>query len=431
MYGEHVSASPFSHSHRTYNHRPSRPLAQHYIKAVSKAMADPLGTVMQVVEVIGKVIEIYKKIQDAPEQIRRIGKRMTRLNTILCSLESLLRTDEKNSLARLGPVLTDELRAVINDIRKEGEEVHSLFDKWDKDIGPWGLQFRFKVATQAYFALGSSSDKLQALSDSIDEHREELRDLLNVMMGIGINQLLVVGRAPAPIRQPSPSPSPEPPRTDFRIIFVDPYNVARSIVAEGYAQLLRQWTIRTGGTWRVMTIHSAGFFVRMRSEVADTINGMEALYPSYKLDLQDGNAPPLSTPLAALFNNGLFNYPYKQEVKKGIEARRSLGITKTIFKTYDYILVFTDREEDNLIRLRRLLIDKNGRDAATARRKGKVIHLGRYLTADGGRKEITAPKNNGDREQWNAKVGQIKIATKAFLKGEMGWKQPPQGAKQN
>lgn len=394
-------------------------------------MADPLGTVMQVVEIVGKVIEIYKKIQDAPEQIRRIGRRMTRLNTILISLESLLRTDVKNSLARLGPGLTRQLRNVISDIRKEGEEVQSLFDKWDKNIGPWGLQFRFKVATQAYFALGSSSEKLQALSDDIEEHREHLMDLLNVMMGTGINQLLVVGQSPAPIRQPSPSPSPELPRTDFRIIFVDPYNVARSIVAEGYAQLLRQWTIRTGGQWRVMTIHSAGFFVRMRSEVADTINGMEVLYPTYKLDLKDGNSPPLPTPRDALFDNKLFNYPYKQVVKKAIEARRSLGITKTIFKTYDYILVFTDREEDNLIRLRKLLIDKHGRDAATARRKGKVIHLGRYLTTDGGRKEIVAPTNDGDREQWNAKVGQIKIAIKAFLKGELGWKQPPQGAKQN
>ncbi|KAG8162829.1 hypothetical protein KVR01_007307 [Diaporthe batatas] len=394
-------------------------------------MADPLGTLMQVVEVVGKVIEIYKKIQDAPDQIRRIGRRMSRLNTILRNLESLLRTDKKNSLARLGPALTDELLGVIKDIRKESEDVQVLFVKWDKDIGPWGMQFRFKFAAQAYFALGSSSDKLEALSNSIDEHREDLRDLLAVMMGSGINQLLVVGQSPGIVRQPSPSPSPQPPRTDFRIIFVDPYNVARSIVAEAYASLLREWTVRTGGQWRIKTVHSAGFFVRTRSEVVDTINTMQMLYPSYKLSFKDGHSLPAPPPLSALFENQMFNYPYKQDVKKAMESRRSRGLTKAIFQTYDYILVFTDREEDNLIRLRKLLVDSNGKDLTAAKRKGKVMHLGRYLTTDGARKEILAAKNDGDRDQWNAKVGQIKIAIKAFLKRELDWRQPPKGAAQS
>lgn len=390
-------------------------------------MADPLGILLQVVEVIGKGIEIYKKIQDAPDQIHRIGKRMGLLNTILGQLETLLRTDEKRSLARLGPAMTDELLEVIQDIRKDGEEVQVLFNKWDKDIGPWGMQFRFKIAAQAYFALGSSSDKLQALGNSIEEHRQDLRDLLQVMMGFGINQLLVGGQGPAIVRQPLPSPEPEAPRTDFRIIFVDPYNVARSIVAEAYTNLLREWTLRTGGDWRVKVAHSAGFFVRNRSEVVDSINDIKFLYPSYQLGIKDGKSAPQPTALAALFDNKLFNYSYKQDVKREIESRRSRGITKTIFKTYDYILVFTDREEDNFIRLRKLLINNNGKDTVTAKRKGKVLHLGRYLTSDGARREIVAPKNDSDREQWNAKVAQIKTATKAFLKGELGWKQPPKG----
>lgn len=392
-------------------------------------MADPLGTLLQVVEVVGKAIEIYKKIQDAPDQIRRIGKRMGILNTILGQLEILLRTDEKRALARLGPAMTDELLGVIEDIRKDSEEVKGLFVKWDKNIGPWGMQFRFKFAADAYFALGSNSDKLEALGNSIEEHRQDLRDLLQVMTGFGINQLLVGVQPPGIIRQPSPSPEPEAPRTDFRIIFVDPYNASRSIVAEAYTNLLREWTLRTGGNWRVRSAHSAGFFVRSRSDVVDTIKDMKFLYPSYQLGIKEGFSPPQPTALAALFDNKLFNYPYKQDVKRGIESRRSRGISKTIFKTYDYILVFTDREEDNLIRLRKLLISNNGRDDVMAKRKGKVMHLGRYLTSDGARREIVAPKNDGDREQWNAKVAQIKTSIKAFLKGELGWKQPPAGAK--
>lgn len=393
-------------------------------------MADPLGTVMQVVEVVGKAIEKYKKIQDAPDQVRRMGNRMQSLNTILSQLEQLLRADEERPLARLGPAQTGELHRVIADIRQDSDEVLVLFDKWDRDVGPWGMQFRFKFAAQAYFALGSSSDKLDALSGRIDEQRQDLRDLLQVMMGFGINQLLVGAQArPAVVRQASPSPSADPPRRDFRVIFVDPYNVSRSVVAEAYTKLLAEWTVRTGGDWRVKVAHSAGFFTRSRSDVVDSINGIQFLHPSYQLGIKEGKAPPQPTSLAALFDNKLFDHPYKQDVKQEIEFRRSRGITKTIFKTYDYILVFTDREEDNLIRLRKLLINTNGKDAVTARRKGKVMHLGRYLTTDGARREIVAPKNDGDRDQWNAKVSQIKTSIKAFLKGELDWSQPPKGAK--
>lgn len=392
-------------------------------------MADPLGTVAQVVEVVGKAIEIYKKIQEAPEQIDRIGKRMRTLNTILLHLESLLRSDEKRSLARLGPAMTDELLTVINDIRKDSEEIRVLFVKWDKDIGPWGIQFRFKIAAQAYFALGSSSERLQALSNSIDEYQRGLSYLLQVMIGFGINQLLVGGQGSENIRQLSPSPLPETPRTDISIIFVDPYNVSRGVVAEAYTKLLHEWTVRTGGGWKVKLAHSAGFFVRSRSGVVDTINGMKFSYPSYQLHVASGNAPPEPTPLAALFDNNMFDYPYKKAVKQEIESKRSRGVSKTIFKWYDYILVFTDRDEDNMIRLRKALVDSHGKDTVTAGRKGKVMHLGRYLNSNGNRKEIVAPKNDVDREEWNAKVGQIKTAVKAFLKQELDWKQPPPGAK--
>lgn len=392
-------------------------------------MADPLGTLLQVVEIVGKAVEIYQKIQDAPAQIRRIGKRMSSLDRILGQLENLLRTDEKRSLARLGPAMTDHLLDVIQDIRKDSEEVRALFVKWDQDIGPWGMQFRFKFAAQAYFALGSSSDKLEALSTGIAEQREELMDLLQVMMSIGMNELLAGGQGPALVRQPSPSPSPEPPRADFSIIFVDPYNDARSIVAEAYTNLLREWTVRTGGKWKVKMAHSAGYFTRNHGDLSDTINGMNSVYPSYSLGIKDGKSPPKPISITALFDNLPFKYPYIQGVRKDIESRRSRGITKTIFKTYDYILVFTEREEHNMIRLRKLLADSKETDRATSMKRGKVRHLGRYLTADGARREIVDPKNDGARDLWSAKVEQIKAAIKAFLKVELRWKQPPPGAK--
>ena len=408
-------------------------------------MSLSLDTVLQVIEIVNKAVEVYQRIQDAPEQMRRIGKRMERLRSLLGHLEQLLRREEKRALARLRPAQTEDLLSIMEDIRDDSAKVDVLFHKWDNDIGPFGFQFRFKTIAQAYFALGSSSEKLTSLGDDIELHRQDLRDYLQLMGCVGINELLVNGpgsSAPASLQpgnvpaqvtgvRPSPSPS-RPTRKDYNIIFVDPHNVARSVVCEALTKLLREWTVRTGGDWRVQLIHSAGFFVKNRSEVVDMIDSLKYTYPSYKIDMSAGNTKPKATASAAVFDNKLYNYPYKKEIQDQISTRKSRGLPKTIFRTYDYIIVFTSREHDNMIKLRKSLIEREGKEIAP-KGKGRVLHLGHYLTLDGIPREIVdAPKNkdgSDSRENWNWKVSQLKTAIKGFLKQEMQWSQPPQGAK--
>lgn len=397
-------------------------------------MSLSLDTVLQVIEIVNKAVEIYQRIQDAPEKMRRIGKRMERLRSLLRHLEQLLRHEQKRALARLRPAQTEDLLAIIEDIRDDSAKVDALFHQWDNDIGPFGLQFRFETMARAYFEFGGNAERLSAIADDIELHRQDLRDYLQLMGCVGINELLVTGPAnSAPKAGTRPSPSPATPqRTDYNIIFVDPQNIARSVACEALTKLLREWTVRTGGDWRINLVHSAGFFVKNRGEVTDIIESLKYTYPSYNMGMSEGNAKPNAMASAAVFDNKLYDHPYKKTIQDEISARRSRGLSRNVFKTYDYIIVFTSREHDNMIKLRKALIMRDGKEVAP-KGKGRVLHLGHYLTLDGIPREIVeAPKNKDgidSRDNWNWKVSQMKTAIKGFLKQEMRWTQPPQNIK--
>jgi hypothetical protein len=199
-----------------------------------------------------------------------------------------------------------------------------------------------------------------------------------------------------------------------------------SRIGEAYMALLREWTTRAGKPWPVQFNHSAGLNVRSRSDCTDVL---ENLTPP--LQLKAGNQKPVSMAMAALFDNKLFNYPYKDEVRAVALKRTSRGITEHMFKTYDYALVFTGRDYETTLRIRQALLTKGG-SSLVPRGKCRVIHLGSYLGDDGKTVEITPPAKEADgtdsRPKYNKTVSLIKMSMKAFLKNELGWVQPPQGA---
>ncbi|KAI0123593.1 hypothetical protein BJ170DRAFT_88744 [Xylariales sp. AK1849] len=435
-------------------------------------MSLSVDTVFQVVEVVQKAVEIYQRIRDAPDTVRKLGRRMERLETILENLEKHLRSKKKHALARLRQSQTDDLLRIIDDTREDCDKVYALFDKWEKKSGPLGLQFRdhplAQYAAQAYFALGSSVKDLEALAGDIDVHRRDINDYMGLMgvQGLQANQdaiqdlkktlqdLLDAKGSPAvPAQPPSPqppkvtgdhrkdkdkaedkprprpSPSPSPLRKDFKLIFIDPHNLGRSVCAEALMALYREWTNKSGGDWRIKTVHSAGFFTRNQSDSESVINSLDYKYDSYKMEMAKGGLRPNETAIAAVFDNKNFEQmgSYKKKLQTRMEARVSRGIKKDVFNTYDYILVFTGREHDNMIKLRSALV-ATGEQDAVPKGKGRVLHLGQYLTLDGIPREIVDPPKNSDgthsRDAWNWKTSQLKIAIRGFLKKEMEWKQP-------
>lgn len=392
-------------------------------------MADALGTILSVVEVVNMAVDVFHKIHDCPDQVRLIGERMERLASRLAAVEGFLRTQTIDS----SPGASAELVAVVARIRGDSGRVQTILTRFRDDVGPFGYQFRFKLLTQVYFALGSNADEMKELADRIDRHRVDLREGLLFMGVVGINEVhkvVVQGKPAAAAPHAPPSISQ---RSDFSVIFVDPYNDARSVVAEAYTKLLREWTVRAGGAWRLKLAHSAGFFVRSAGSgggVDGAVEGLRYRYPGYKLAMADGGRAPSAAALAALFDNGTFGHPFKRDARARAEGRRSRGLARGLFGTYDFVAAFTDREYDSLVRLRAALAERDGKGQGAVGGKGRVVHLGSYRhSKPGGRpEEILSPRDVEDRAQWNAKVGQIKVAIKCFLKRETGWEQPKKGA---
>jgi hypothetical protein len=391
-------------------------------------MGSPISP-MEAIEIVRKAVALYKKIQDAPEQVGKVGKRMERLEGYLVGLKELLDDKSRHSLAGMRPAQTSELRSVIKDIEKDAEKVYEILKRWDNNIGPFGLQLRFKTVGQALFAVGSSPDKLESLSADIEQHKNDLRDLLQLLGWFGVNSLLPGNQQQTtPANRPT-SPSPLPVKKDNNVIFIDSANVNCSRVAEAYVQLVREWTVRTDGHWRIKLNHSAGLTVERRS---DCTNVLESLTPPLKMI--PGNEKPNWTAMAALFDNGLFSYPYKKVVRDAALSRMSRGVSENLFNTYDFILVFTGREYENLIRLKQAL-SVNGGASRVPKGKCRIIHLGSYLSKGGKPVEIFPARKNPDgthsRENWNKTVSNIKMATKVFLKREMSWVQPSPKATQH
>lgn len=380
---------------------------------------------MEAIEIVQRAIELYKKIHDAPDQVRKVGKRMQRLESYLLGLKELVDDKTRHSLASLRPAQIRELNAIIKDIEKDAEQVYEILKKWDQNVGPFGLELRYTTVANALFALGSSTAKLESLAEDIEQHKTDLRDFLQLLGYFGINALLNPSLQPPTQPTPrSPSPAPWSNRKDFGILFVDPYNSGRSKVAEAYINLLREWTTSASGEWRIKFAHSAGMMVQNRG---DCNSVLESFRPPLTMPMKAGNLPPNWTAMAALFDNGLFNYPYKTTIRDATLSQRSRGLKQDLFSKFDFILVFTGREYENLLRLKKALIEKNG-NAAAPKGKGRILHLGSYLSKDGKTVEILDAQKDKDgkdiRANWNKTVANIKLSIKPFLKRELGWVQP-------
>jgi hypothetical protein len=351
-----------------------------------------LGTVVTVVELVNKAIAIYKRIESLPQQMVQMGRRMEDLDGFLSELRKFLereakndKKDKKDKTQLLSGQLAD-LRRVLGRITTSAEQVYDVFDRYENGIlsRSKDLTFRASWMKQLWFSVvDSSADKVQAIIDDIDQQRELLRDYLSLMAIIKAyeprpGRSLERTTLAVPTRRGPPSPSPTPPRRDYKILFVDPYNEARSVIAEALLKLLGQMTLKARGDWRIAEIHSAGFFAKRRSEYVDVIDGLDYSDKTFKLPWKSGSKRTDAMALSAVFDNKWANYPFKEDLRSEIEERTSRGMMKNVFSRFDFVFVFTLRDHDNMIKLKEALRERDGADAVP-RCKGRVLQLGTYL----------------------------------------------------
>ncbi|KAK3324807.1 hypothetical protein B0T19DRAFT_239347 [Cercophora scortea] len=430
-------------------------------------MALELGSIVSAVEAVQQAIQIYRRIEGLPMQMTQLGRRMERLNVFLVQLDAFVKVKPGgDAYVSLFSGQKEELGRILASIRGHSKKVYDLFDRYEKGLfsRTHDLKFRFEWANKIYFSLVENSPKkIELIMQDIDYDRGILSDYLALMNVHGVEILIdKTHTLPAPpptaankknLKSPtnppkplvptqaSPSPSPTP-RRDFKILFVDPYNTSRSVVAEALVKLLSHATAQANGDWRIGEVASAGFFVRNGSDCVDLIDKLDYSFPSFKRPFEAGGQGPNATALAALFDNKSYDFPFKKTIREQTVRRKTVGMQKTCFGMYDYIIVFTNREHDNVIKLKAAVQKsaavaaagkgkgKGGLEQEVWRGKGRVLHLGAFISRSGSGvpwEIVGLPKNADGREsrdQWNLKVAEIKTAVKKFLEQEMRWKRP-------
>jgi len=406
-------------------------------------MSSPVS-IGDILALIDRTIIILEKIRDAPEKIEKIGKGMKSLRRYLAELKELLDGKAKHGLAATRPSIAARIKEIVIEIEKDTKEVEALLDRWHHKIGPGGFELRFTWVADALFAIGSSPGKLDALSASIEKHQTDLDRELGLLKAFGQDRDAEIMKAllyayltkpnggvlppprPTQPRPPPPpplsllqQPRPSPNRFDYKVIFIGAGNERRSIIAEAYYNLLRGWTEKHNGTWRIKYTYSAGYRVKWRNDCLDTTK-------SVVKTMEDGNKPPGKFAVEALFGKLTFNDQFKTVVRQQTEAKRSRGVWKDLFAYFDYIFMFNQASLDTLKALRDAFRAVHGASAVPAG-KGKLVHLGSY-TIDGKVTDFLDidPSSSAftQGERWIKTQAMIKNSFKVWLIKEMGWKNP-------
>ncbi|KAL2266852.1 hypothetical protein VTJ83DRAFT_4129 [Remersonia thermophila] len=377
-----------------------------------------LGFVVTAIDLVEKAVAVYKRIKDMPAQMAQIGQKMERLSTFLGHLHRLVEMETQSTKNALLSGQLDDLRQLLVDMKPTAKKVHSLFEQYEKKMisQPGDSGFRYKMFTRVWLAVfDNPADQAEALLVQLDDYRSSLRDYLALMTWAKVSEL-----------RPQISPN----------------NIGRSVVAQALLSLLGSLTVRTGGDWRLKAVQSAGFFVRRYSECVQTIENLPYSHRTFRKPILPGGAPPKTAAMAAVFDNHWMNYSFKESIRKSMTTRMSRGLSGNIFSYFDFIVAFTLREHDNMVRLKAALrkeLELSGSGSRSVsdpgtvwhRGKGRVIQLGMYLARRKGqlREILDVPKIADpakERDQWNKKVSEIKVALKEFLKQEMEWV-PPTG----
>ncbi|KAI0484478.1 hypothetical protein GGR56DRAFT_669039 [Xylariaceae sp. FL0804] len=172
-----------------------------------------LGTVGTVVEVVNKAVAIYQRIQDVPDELDRVGRRVKRLQGGLRGLELYLRGRPKTAFAHLRSAQEEELKDIIGETRTNCGKALGILDRWERRALPLGLQFRgnalARLAQQAYFALG-----MQQLADYLEDDRAAIDSYVSVLGLLAHDAAAAAAPAapPAALGPPPPTtPTPAPP----------------------------------------------------------------------------------------------------------------------------------------------------------------------------------------------------------------------------
>lgn len=380
-------------------------------------MAVPFGFgIGDFVFFITTAIEIGKRIIDAPKEILAIIKSLENLETYMVELKDLV----ESSATELKESTKTRLEQILRDIEVDVKDTEKILRAWEVKEGPRGIKLRLEPVHRAIWPFGSNPKRMKEIQANIERQQRKVAlyipFILRTMLKAKAHDIKVL----------VPKPSVDIParrnyKTQYNNIFVDPYNEGRSVIAQAYTRLLRDWTIRTNGHWPLNWNQSAGHLVKMQSE---TVTIQERI----GMKMVNGGEKALATPTACLFERSLFQGSYKDELWENTLEHASRGLKKNVFTDYDFILVFNKEHAEQFEAPREAFAAEDMVKAGM----GKLKLLGAYGYT--GTAEIWNPwTRNGKvsqaRAAWDPVVWNIQTSVEAFLETECGWKKSPDGTK--
>ncbi|KAF2225426.1 hypothetical protein BDZ85DRAFT_257483 [Elsinoe ampelina] len=379
-----------------------------------------IGDILTLVDIAKSV---YEKVRKVKGQIEKAGSKIIRLEGYLRNLHFILVKDKGIGQSALRKDQVAEMETMLKETYEDVAKLTRLLQDFRDKKGPWDTQWASSTAHKIYWATGGGAKELEELSEDLEEKVIEIDRWIGqlnlaITQQILSNQLKQQMKLTQPPTQQLPTASSSK-RTGVSILFVDKENTGRGKIAEAYAKLVNQWTSPSRQSWPAGIVHSVGLNVRRRNQCLQYVE---------KLDVKhflDGNDTPVDLAMQALFDNKLFNHPYKAKIEASVRSSRSRGPELSLFKEYDYILVFNRQVETNMVRLRQELVKAGGLSVAP-KGKGQIKLLGEYGNSKNAviyhPVELKAIK--GELERWQKTVSMIKVAYKGFLKKELGWEQP-------
>lgn len=195
--------------------------------------------------IVQAAVKVYRKIKDAVEEIKQCGVVMeeldNRLGWLLKLVNNKLASVANNQLDEHWNELLDRITQRMHKIKKVSQGVKEILE----------IYWENGSMSKYLFPFGKNPKILRSLMEEIHLHEEALdKDLFSAALipnqAGRANDCDVGILAPPPVPRPLPSPSLKHVKRSCGIVFVDPQNLGRSKVAEGYTKLLREWTTWTG-----------------------------------------------------------------------------------------------------------------------------------------------------------------------------------------
>ena len=357
-----------------------------------------------ILAITDKIYGLYQRYKAEHENIARVGKEVDTLGRYLIDLRAILDQYGKE-LKRQAPDRYRNLTTLLKEIDTDSREVLSILKEFDKN-----KKSSARVLRQVRFIWGTSNpETLSRLADSLERSITHVDRWIHITAWMDLRGL-AVGSEPTQASLTVAERSQD-------VLFLDTHDRGRAVVAQCYAQLVEQWTTLKGFKWPLRRLHSAGIRLEGSEKIAFAQRAA-----GIKLS-QGANAHPITAALDALFDNGYFNFEYKQRIWNREKTHHARSLSDS-YNRYAYVVVFDDNIKRAFENVARYL--EEHKQAGPMR--GKVIHLANYHP-NAGVRQIRDPSWDRDvKAGWNKAATQIKLALKTFMTQELGWVKPPPGA---